>query len=155
MRFSQYTSICDIINVVQVNLFGAKIVISCANGVVELPISSVLRENDSIISVLFMPLEKLLQFFFGVKWMNSWRYTKNMKVVKATQMGKLKRLKANLHLGKKAGERKQNFPPRKQYSLHCFRDGFFFLERRKKNTVVQNIVKIYGWKKFSCGVNLP
>lgn len=72
MTILKLTAIGYFINIVQVNLFGAKVVVSCSNGVVKLAIASILRKDHSKVTVLFMALEKLLQFLFIVKCMNSY-----------------------------------------------------------------------------------
>lgn len=54
------TSIGNLINIIQVDLFGAKVIISCSNGIVKLSIASILWEYHRKITILFMALEKLL-----------------------------------------------------------------------------------------------
>lgn len=73
---SALTSVGNLIDVIQVDLFGAKIIVSRANRIIKLSIASVLFKNDSKISILLMALKELLQFFFRIKWPDSCRERK-------------------------------------------------------------------------------
>lgn len=70
-RMDRITSIANLINIIQVDSFGAKVIVSCSNGVVELPIASIVLENHRKITILLVGLEKFLQILFGVERMDS------------------------------------------------------------------------------------
>lgn len=78
---SSLTSVGNLIDVIQVDLFGAKIIVSRANGVIQLSIASVLFENYSKISILFMALKVLLHFFFRIEWPDSWEREKKTIII--------------------------------------------------------------------------
>lgn len=56
----ELTSIRNFKDVIQIDLFGSKVVIPRSYGIVKLSIASVLCENDSKITIFFVSLKKLL-----------------------------------------------------------------------------------------------
>lgn len=66
------TSIRNLVNIIPVNLFGAKVVVPGSNGVIQLPVRSVGGKDDGIVTIFLMGSEVFGELIFRIKCMHAY-----------------------------------------------------------------------------------
>lgn len=66
------TSIANVINIIKVDLFGVKVIVSGSNRVIQSSIRSIFCKDYSVVTIFLMRTEEFVQLIFCIEWSQAW-----------------------------------------------------------------------------------